>query len=186
MTYPDYFKILDLNTDASIADIKKAYRFKARMFHPDLNHSPDAKDKFIMVTEAYEFLITHINIIRNDKEAFVHAMDDWRKYRQDRSRQRANAYARASYVRFRNSKLYKTTRLFDLTRIIFGLAISVIIITYTILGFIIKVRYPEDEYGNTLLVFILMILLGLIFLATSIIYLRAYLEESAKHRKKSD
>jgi hypothetical protein len=184
MTYPDYFRILDLNTDASIADIKKAYRLKARMFHPDLNHSPDAKDKFILATEAYEFLIANINRIRNDDEAFAHAMDDWRKYRQDRSRQRANAYARASYIRFRNSKLYKTTRLFDLTRIIFGLSISIIIMIYTILGFIVKVRYPEDAYGNPVIVFILMILLGLIFLTTSLIYLKAYLEESGKHRKK--
>ena len=185
MTYPDYFRILDLNTDASVAEIKKAYRLKARMFHPDLNHSPDAKDRFILVTEAYEFLISNINRIRSNDEAFAHAMDDWRKYRQDRSRHQASVYARASYVRFRKSKLYKATRVFDLTRIIFGLSISIVIITYTILGFIVKVRYPEEGYGNPVIVFILMIMLGLIFLATSLIYLKTYLEESRKHRKKS-
>lgn len=185
MNYPDYFKILDLHTDASIADIKRAYRIKARMYHPDLNHSPEARDKFIEVTEAYEFLMANSDTMRNDEEAYARAREEWRKYRQHRSGQQANAHARASYVRFRNSKLYKTSRVFDLTRIIFGLTISVLIIIYTILGFIVKVKYPEDGYGNPVIVFILMILLGLIFLSTSLIYLKAYLEESRKHRKKS-
>ena len=141
MNYPDYFKVLGLNTDATIADIKKAYRNKARMFHPDLNHSPEAKDKFILATEAYEFLIANFDRLNNDN-AFSVALEEWKRYRQDRSRQRAQAYAQASYMQFRNSRFYKTTRMFDLTRIIFGLSLSVIIIIYTILGFITRVKYP--------------------------------------------
>jgi hypothetical protein len=184
MNYPDYFKILDLHTDASIADIKRAYRIKVRMYHPDLNPSPEARDKFIQVTEAYEFLIANFNSLRNDEEAFARAMEDWRKYRQHRSGHQANAYARASNVRFRNSNLYKTRRVFDLARIIFGLTISVLIIIYTILGFIAQVKYPEEGYGNPVFVLILMILLGLIFISTSLIYLKAYLEEARKHKKK--
>ena len=70
------------------------------------------------------------------------------------------------------------------TRIVFGLAISVIIIVYTIFGFIVKMRFPEDGYGNPVIVFILMIFLGLIFLGTSLIYLKAYIEESRKHKKR--
>ena len=184
MNYPDYFKILDLHTDASIADIKRAYRIKARMYHPDLNHAPEARDKFIEVTEAYEFLIANLNNTGNDEEALARAAEEWRKYRQHRSGQQANAYARASYIRFRNSKEYKAGRVFDLARIIFGLTISFLILIYTILGFIVKVKYPEEGYGNPVIVFILMILLGLIFLTTSLIYLKAYLEESRKHKKK--
>jgi len=184
MNHPDYFRILDLQTDASIADIKKAYRIKARMYHPDLNHDPEARDKFILASEGYEFLISNFNNIRTDEQEFERIMEEWRKYRQFRSRQKANAYARASYIRFKNSKLYKTTRLFDLTRIVFGLAISVIIIVYTIFGFIVKLRFPEDGYGNPVNLFILMIFLGLIFLSTSLIYLKAYIEESRKHKKR--
>lgn len=184
MNLPDYYRILDLQSDASIADIKKAYRVKARMYHPDLNHAPEARDKFIQATEAYEFLIANFNSITNDQEEFERKVEEWRKYRQYRSQQKAHAYARASYVQFQNSKLYRTTRLFDLTRIVFGLAISVIIIIYTIFGFIVKLKYPEDGYGNPVIVFILMIMLGIIFLSTSLIYLKGYLEESRRHRKK--
>ncbi|HBE41615.1 MAG TPA: hypothetical protein DDW27_10515 [Bacteroidales bacterium] len=182
MNYPDYFKVLGLNTDATIADIKKAYRNKARMFHPDLNHSPEAKDKFILATEAYEFLIANFDRLNNDN-AFSVALEEWKRYRQDRSRQRAQAYAQASYMQFRNSRFYKTTRMFDLTRIIFGLSLSVIIIIYTILGFITRVKYPVPEYGNPVIVFIMLLLLGTIFLVISLVYLKVYLETSRKHRK---
>jgi len=184
MTVTDYYEILGLSASSSIDEIKKAYRSKARLYHPDINPAPDAKDRFICITEAYEFLIANHEKINSGDEAYQKAMEEWRKYRQHRSGQQANAYARASYIRFRNSKQYKAGRVFDLARIIFGLTISVLILINTILGFIVKVKYPEEGYGNPVIVFILMILLGFIFLTTSLIYLKAYLEESRKHKKK--
>jgi curved DNA-binding protein len=42
MEFVDYYKILGLAKGASEKEIKKAYRKKARKFHPDLN--PDNKD----------------------------------------------------------------------------------------------------------------------------------------------
>lgn len=185
MNYPDYFKILDLHTDASLTDIKKAYRIKARMYHPDLNHSPEARDKFVQVTEAYEFLTANLNKTGNNEEALAKAAEEWRKYRQHRSGQQASAHARASYIRYKNSNEYKAARFFDLIRIIFSLSISVLIMINTVLGFIVKVKYPEEGYGNPVIVFILMILLGCIFLTTSLIYLKTYLKESRKRRKNS-
>jgi len=184
MNYQDYYKALGLTNDATVDDIKKAYRLKARMFHPDLNHSPDAKDKFILATEAYEFLIANFEKIKNNDESFNLAMEEWKRYRQNKSRQRAQAYAHASYTSFRNSKFYKTTRIFDIFRIIFGLILSVLIIIYTILGYITRLRYPVPDYGDPLIVFIMLMLLGIIFLVISLIFLKAYLETSKKCRKK--
>ena len=184
MNYPDYFKVLDLNVNASIDDIRKAYRRKARMFHPDLNHEPDAKDKFMLATEAYEFLITNFDRINDDDEAFRRAMEEWRKYRQDRSRQRAKYYAHSSYIRFRNSGFYKTTRIFDITRILFGLALSLIIIAFTILGYISRLRFPVPDYGNPLIIFVILLFLGMVFLVMSLIQLKAYLETLKRYRNK--
>ena len=56
MTLTDYYEILGLPINSSIEEIKKAYRKKARLYHPDINPAPDAKDHFISITEAYEFL----------------------------------------------------------------------------------------------------------------------------------
>lgn len=51
-----YYKILGLNNDASMAEIKKSYREKAKELHPDHNDSPDALEEFQRLSAAYELL----------------------------------------------------------------------------------------------------------------------------------
>lgn len=54
----DYYEILEIEKDASIDDIKRAYRKLALKYHPDINKQDvDAKDKFIEIKEAYETLV---------------------------------------------------------------------------------------------------------------------------------
>ena len=183
MYYPDYYRALDLHVNASLEEIKKAYRKKARLYHPDLNHSPDAKDKFIQVTEAYEFLIANFEKLSNDEETFRRTMENWTKYRQARSRQRAHAYAHSSYARFTNTKFYRTTRIFDFTGILFSLIFSIIIILYAIVGYIYRLKNPIPELQNPLLTFIMLMILGMLFFIISLVYLKAYQETSKRHRK---
>lgn len=52
----NYYFILGLNTHASEAQIKQAYRKLALQFHPDKNPSPEAEAIFKEVNEAYEVL----------------------------------------------------------------------------------------------------------------------------------
>jgi len=53
----DYYEVLGVSKDASINDIKLAYRKLARKLHPDLNKTdPKAKERFIELQEAYEVL----------------------------------------------------------------------------------------------------------------------------------
>lgn len=52
----DYYDILGVTRDASPEDIKKAYRRKARVMHPDVATEPDAADRFKEVAQAYETL----------------------------------------------------------------------------------------------------------------------------------
>ena len=52
----NYYKILEINKNASSQDIKKAYKKLALMYHPDKNKSPDAEQKFKKIAEAYEVL----------------------------------------------------------------------------------------------------------------------------------
>lgn len=187
MTLSDYYQILGLPANSSVEEIKKAYRLKARMYHPDINPSPDAKDKFIMVTEAYEFLLANHDKLTDDDEAYWQAMEDWRKYRQDRSRQRARAYAQASYVRFKKTKFYKTTRIFDGTTIIFSLIISIMVIVYTIIGYAFRLKHPIPNLGKpSVFSFLMLLILGMFFFVVSLIYLKAYLETSKKHKQKSN
>jgi len=58
MNYDKACKILEIEEkDITIEKIKKKYRIKALMFHPDKNKTEDASEKFIEVQTAYEFLI---------------------------------------------------------------------------------------------------------------------------------
>jgi DnaJ-class molecular chaperone len=57
----DYYGILGLTSDATLADVKKAYRKLARQHHPDrTNADPGAIDRFRRITEAYEYLSAHL------------------------------------------------------------------------------------------------------------------------------
>lgn len=54
----NYYSILEINQNATSEEIKKSYRKLALRWHPDKNSSPEAHDKFIEITEAYEVLIS--------------------------------------------------------------------------------------------------------------------------------
>ncbi|MFL2800764.1 MAG: molecular chaperone DnaJ [Paracoccaceae bacterium] len=57
MAKRDYYETLSVSKDASEADIKKAFRSKAREHHPDKNAgSSKAEEEFKAVNEAYEVL----------------------------------------------------------------------------------------------------------------------------------
>jgi len=57
MDFIDYYKVLEIDSKASQADIKKAYRKLARKLHPDLNpNDAEAQRKFQRINEANEVL----------------------------------------------------------------------------------------------------------------------------------
>lgn len=184
MTISEYYRILDLDYGCSSEEIKKAYRKKARECHPDINHAPDAKDMFISITEAYEFLITNFERLASSEQAYKQAMEDWRKYRQFRSRQKAKVYAQASYVRFKNTNFYKTTRIFDGTTIIFSLIVSVLVLVITVAGYIYRIHHPLPGIENpSVLILLLFLLLGMFLFIVSFIYLKAFTQTSKKYKK---
>lgn len=52
----DYYEVLGVGRTASRDDIKKSYRELSKKYHPDLNKSPEAEERFKELNEAYDVL----------------------------------------------------------------------------------------------------------------------------------
>ncbi|CAN8258963.1 unnamed protein product [Cochlearia groenlandica] len=52
----DHYSTLNLSRNATLKEIKSAYRNLARKYHPDMNKNPGAEDKFKEISAAYEVL----------------------------------------------------------------------------------------------------------------------------------
>lgn len=56
----EYYKLLGVGKDASMEEIKKAYRRLAREYHPDLNPGKNTSTRFISIKNAYDTLINPV------------------------------------------------------------------------------------------------------------------------------
>ncbi len=78
----DYYKILGVTRNATLHEIKKAFRAKAMEFHPDKNHRPDAHEVFVQINQAYEILSDPIKRNRYDYIYFRDESNGVPKYSQ--------------------------------------------------------------------------------------------------------
>ncbi|HSS81418.1 MAG TPA: DnaJ domain-containing protein [Gaiellaceae bacterium] len=52
----DYYEVLGLQRGADATEIKRAFRAKARLLHPDVSGDPDAEERFRELADAYAAL----------------------------------------------------------------------------------------------------------------------------------
>lgn len=118
----DYYAILDLESGADDAEIKKAFRKKAKKYHPDVNKADSANEQFKRVYTAYEVLSDPYkkklyDEIRKDQgysgeesyhgsessfEQYDHSgFSEWEK----RASEKAKEYADMRYQKFRKQDM---------------------------------------------------------------------------------
>ena len=90
----DFYKILGVRHNATLAEIKRSYREKVKLYHPDLSGDPTHRDEFNEVVQAYRVLSDarqrsifdesfFIRIKRSYKNADTFNYYDWLKARDD-------------------------------------------------------------------------------------------------------
>ena len=90
----DFYKTLGVRPNATLAEIKRAYREKAKLLHPDLTGDTSRRDEFNEVVQAYRVLSDarqrsifdesfFIRIKRSYKSADTFNYYDWLKARED-------------------------------------------------------------------------------------------------------
>ncbi len=75
MQFKDYYQVLGVARDADPTEIKKAYRQKARRYHPDVYTGTDAEDRFKDINEAYQVLSDP-----EKRSKYDHFGTDWVRY----------------------------------------------------------------------------------------------------------
>ncbi len=96
----EYYLLLGLSFDASASEVKKAFREKAKLFHPDLNSSPLAQESFVRIHTAYEMILAHLEGKTKTKRVSVNTEEGKEKRRQQTA-ERSERYARMKYEQFR-------------------------------------------------------------------------------------
>jgi molecular chaperone DnaJ len=67
----DYYEVLGVTRDVDEAELKRAFRELARKFHPDVNPSLHAEDRFKEANEAYAVLSDHKTRARYNRYGFA-------------------------------------------------------------------------------------------------------------------
>ena len=66
--FKDYYKILEIPQQASLSEIKQAYRTASKKWHPDMNPGKDTTQMMQDINEAYAILKEETKRMRYDAE----------------------------------------------------------------------------------------------------------------------
>lgn len=144
-------QILGLPENATTAQIKKAYREKAKALHPDVNKEPGAADKFIEVTEAYLHLTGRkSSLIKKISPTRKRNMSDEEAREAYRAKARRNAQMR--YEEWLKSEEYQLENAIG----IFAMHLAILLGGLFILGCSIYFLTQKGGMGSVILMLLVM------------------------------
>lgn len=136
-----YFKILGVTHNATPAEIKRAFRKKAKNLHPDQNPSEKAHEEFLELNEAVDFIL---ELQKEKQKFFENKFNDfgaassehvWEHMVREKVKKHVKEHAKKTYHGYINSeefKLYAAMESFG-THVVFLLAFFTVLILPIIL-----------------------------------------------------
>lgn len=139
--FTDYYQLLNIKSSASIDEIKRAYRLKAKTEHPDVNKNENATQLFTLINEAYENLIdSNKRAIYDVKYNYHHKKNykaalDYDVINRSKSTKSTFNYDHVNFNKHRKQKDIKETHPFIYhTFFISGMFLGFILVTVPCLG----------------------------------------------------
>jgi hypothetical protein len=85
------YELLEISPTASREDIKKAYKRKAKLYHPDVNRQANAHVHFLLIQQAYQTLIDpHARLLYDQKlssgQSYILTYAEWKKLEEEKYR----------------------------------------------------------------------------------------------------
>ncbi len=165
----DYYALLDVEPGATVEDIKRAYRHKAKLYHPDTNSSPEAHLQFIQIKEAFDILrrakdIGHYQ--KYHKPRYYHPRDPYfrsryQHYYQHHSAPKDYHYARTSTD---NEISGKAQRIFIITMHLLFIGAGILILVFPLLTLLTQGFYPYYSKADTVFAIIISMMVGLVMI----------------------
>ncbi len=101
--------------------------------HPDLNKSSDAHEQFVLLNEAYEYLInvdsSGSTSTQSSSQSYQWTQQDWQEQQRENAKERAREYARMRYAEFIKSDYYKEQKAVDTFTTHLVVLLSIILLT---------------------------------------------------------
>jgi len=141
-----YYKILGVDKNASLADIKNAYRQKAKLLHPDVSKIADAHEQFIQLNEAYDYLqnLKTGKIFNTKTQDYTKTKSryktytDWESVEREKARERAKAHAKMAYEAYIKTDSYKNMVAIEVIGGFISLLIVALVFSTPIIGYFVK------------------------------------------------
>lgn len=135
-----YFNLLGIPKTASLDDVKKAFRAKAKKIHPDRNTAATAHEDFLELNEAFDFLYSFLKVNKRfgvDESTLTNSYDNWEKTVKENVRKKVKEQARMSFQAYMNSEYFRSDTLIEcfFTHLIFLVTFFNLLILPIVLGY---------------------------------------------------
>jgi curved DNA-binding protein CbpA len=166
----DYYTLLDVKPGATTEDIKRAYRHKAKLYHPDTNRSPEAHIQFIQIKEAFDILCRAKNWEHHQKyhrPRYYHPRDPYFRphyqhfYYQTHSAPRNNHYVKPDSA---SEISGKPERAFVIIMHLLFIGAGILILIFPIFTLLTQGFYPYYSKLDTLFAVVISMIVGIIMI----------------------